>query len=263
MGIQMALRPLILFVLAFALGSYLATARGDDFRVETRVYLEKEVEPAFETLTVFSGDVVYDFVLSQGSAAAETTMVTVFDQRRGRIVLLDGERKIQTELTTQWLSEFTTKMREGRDQNEQGGALFRPVFSVTHEESAHQITMTSDGLTYRVTGEMPKDSTAAKRYRSFADWFARLNAARGGIPPFGRIELNRILNEEGLLPVRIERTLVRGRKKSQVHSEHASNWTLSNTDRRRIDQAGQMMAELPSVSPLKFWGVKTEVATAR
>ncbi len=253
----MALRPLILFVLAFALGSMLATAHGDDFRVETRVYIEKEEAPAFETLTVFAGDVAYDFVVGS-TDQVDAKIVTVFDQRRGRIVLLDGQRKIQTELTTQWLADFAAAIRDKRGENAAGTGLFTPVFSVSYEEAEQQLTMTSDDLTYRVSGETPKDPTAAERYSAFADWFARLNAARGNIPPFGRIELNRILAEKGLLPLRIERTSVRKRKKSNVHSVHSSNWTLSNTDRRRIDRAGQMMAELRSVSLQEYWGIKAD-----
>jgi len=272
MDTDMALRPLLLFVLAFALGTILASARGDDFRVETKVYQETETEAAFETLTVFSGDVVYDFVLGRNSDQVEAKIVTVFDPRHGRIVLLDADRKMQAELTTQQLADFSASIRKlATDDRE--NELFNPVFTVTFEEATSQITMTSSELTYRVEGESPKDRTAAKRYSNFADWFARLNAARGNVPPFGRIELNRILNEKGLLPVKIERTAMlpvqiegtalRKKKKSTARSEHASYWTLSNTDRRRIDHAGHLMANLRTVSLKEYWGIEADVAATQ
>jgi len=261
MGSDMALRPLILFVLAFALGSLLATARGDDFRLETKVLAENSSVPLIETLTVFSGDIVYDFVIDEQANRIESKIVTVFDQRRGRIVMLDAQRKMQTTMTTEQLMDFTTAMRK-RAGEERNGGLFNPEFTVTYEEAERRITMTSDDLTYRVTGETPTDATSAERYSRFADWYARLNAAWGNVPPFGRIELDRILAEKDLLPLEIVRTTVRDKKKSTVRSEHAANWTLSNTDRRRIDYADQLMASLREVSLKEFWGVRTE-ATAK
>ncbi len=259
MGIEMALRPLFLFVLAFALGSVLATTRGGDFRVESEVYLGSDTEPVFETLTLFAGDVVYDFALGDQSDRTESKEVTVLNKRLGRIVLLDAKRKIQTTLTTRELAKFTAAIRK-RATDEPNSGLFSPVFTVAYEEAGRQITMTSDELTYRAKGVSPKDPTAAKRYSNFADWYARLNATRGNVPPFGRIELNRVLAEKGLLPLEIERTTVLNRKKTAAHSKHSVIWTLSNTDRRRIDLAGQMMANLRPVSLKEYWGIKTEVA---
>lgn len=259
MGTEMPLRPLILFVLAFALGSLLASARGDDFRMETAIYVGGDAEPAVETLTLFAGDVVYDFQLGKQADRIKPKIVTVFDVRRGRIVMLDDHRKMQSTLTTQQLMDFSAAIRK-RAADERNSGLFNPVFTVAYEEADRQLTMTSDDLTYRVTGQSPHDPTAAQRYSSFADWYARLNAACGNVPPFGRIELNRILAEKGLLPVEIERTTVRDKKKTSVRSVHATNSTLSNTDRRRIEHADLMLANLPNVSLKVYWSLEAEVA---
>ncbi|MDP6060833.1 MAG: hypothetical protein QGH33_18140, partial [Pirellulaceae bacterium] len=138
----MALRPLFLFVLAFALGSVLATTRGGDFRVESEVYLGSDTEPVFETLTLFAGDVVYDFALGDQSDRTESKEVTVLNKRLGRIVLLDAKRKIQTTLTTRELAKFTAAIRK-RATDEPNSGLFSPVFTVAYEEAGRQITMTS------------------------------------------------------------------------------------------------------------------------
>ena len=90
----MALRALFLFILAFALGSILATAQGDDFRIENEVYTGRASKPVAETLTLFSGNFVYDFVLGDQLNGLECKEITVFDKRRGRIVLLNAERKV-------------------------------------------------------------------------------------------------------------------------------------------------------------------------
>jgi len=257
----MAFRTLFLFLLACALGSILATAQGDDFRVENEVYAGSDEKPVTETLTLFSGDVAYDFVLGDRSDGIEFKYVTVFNNRLNSIVLLDPKRKIRTTLTTHELAEFTAAIRKRADDEPNNG-LFGPVFSVTYEDAERQITMTSDKLTYRAKGVSPKDPTAAKRYRRFADWYAQLNATWGNLPPFGRIELNRILAEKGLLPLDVERTIVLNRKKTVAHSKHSVNWALSNTDRRRIEQAGEMMTNpnLRTVSLQEYWGIKTDVA---
>jgi len=255
----MALRTLFLFILAFTLGSILATAQGDDFRIENEVFRGNSTKPVAETLTLFAGDFVYDFVLGDQSDGIEYEEVTVFDNRRGRNLLLNAKRKIQTVLTTKELGQLTTAFRQ-RAANEPNGGLLAPVFTVTYEKAAQQLTMTSNALTYRVKGIATKDPTASKRYSNFADWYAQLNAVIGNLPPFGRIELNRLLAEKGLLPLEIERTIVLNRKKMTAHSEHTVIWTLSNTDRRRIERAGELMTTLRSVSLKEYWGIKTDVA---
>jgi len=108
----MALRPLILFALAFALGSLLASARGDDFRMETKVYVGSDEAPAIETLTLFSGDVVYDFVLGNQPERIDSKLVTQFDMRNGKIRLLDGAREIQSTMSTLLLMDFTGAIRK-------------------------------------------------------------------------------------------------------------------------------------------------------
>ncbi len=255
----MALRTLFLFILAFALGSMLATAQGDDFRVENEVFKGRDTKPVVETLTLFSGDFVYDFVLGDQSIGIECEEVTVFDMRRGRIMLLDAKRKIQTSLTTKELGQLTEAFRQ-RAANEPNNGLIIPIFAVVYVEAEQEITMTSNALTYRVKGFSPKDPAAAKRYSNFANWYAQLNAIIGNLPPFGRMELNRLLAEKALLPSKIERTIVLNRKKTVAHSEHSVLWTLSNTDGRRIQLAGELMTNLRKVSLQEYWGIKSQVA---
>jgi hypothetical protein len=258
MGIDMPLRPLFLFILAFVLGSMIATAQGDDFRVENEVFTGRDKKPVAETLTLFSGDFVYDFVVGDQAKGIESKEVTVFDIRRGRITLLDSSRKVQTSLTTKELQQLTDAFRK-MAANEPNGDLIIPEFLVAFDEAERRITLTSNALTYRVKGFSPKDPTAAKRYSNFADWYARLNAIIGNLPPFGRIELNRRMAENGLMPARIERTIVLNRKQTVAHSEHSVLWTLSNTDGRRIKHAGEMMSNLRKVSMKEYWRIKDQV----
>ncbi len=245
---------LALFVLQFL--ALLPTAGSivwaDDFRVETEVFLDTQSEPTVATLTIFKGHVVYDFVLG---AEPETT---IFDVARGRIVLLDPQRKVKTTLTTEKLAEFTAAIQVRGNQREKLG-LFAPNFELAEEEP-HKFTLTSPNLTYRVQGQVAKQPDAVERYRTFADWYARLNAVRPpNLPPFGRLEVNRHLAERQWLPERIERSANPGRRQ-MAHSVHVVNWLLSNTDENRLAQAARQQAEFMEVSLAQYWntGSSTE-----
>lgn len=233
----------LLLLVVLLLGS--CPVWADDFRVETELFLEKEKEAALATLTIFKGHVVYDFLLG---TEPETT---VFDVARGRIVLLDPQRKVKTTVTTEKLAEFTAAIQVRGNQKDKPG-LFAPKFEVA-EDGAQQFTLKSPELTYRVTGQVAKQSDAVERYRTFADWYARLNAIRPpNLPPFGRLELNRHLAERQWLPERIERTANSGRRQT-AHSVHLVNWILSSTDENRLAQAARQQAEFAEVSLAQYW----------
>ena len=153
-------------------------ARAGDFRVDTDVFVDRnEEKPVAETLTLFSQGVVYDFILN-GSEE-----ITVLDIRHGRIVLLDAERRVKTELTTDQLIEFSAKIKT-LSQDEKQNALFSPQFTTRFDEESGELELVSPRLTYRATGIRPKLAAAPRQFREFADWYARLNAIRpGNLPP--------------------------------------------------------------------------------
>ncbi len=231
-----------------------AAAVCEDFRVETDVFAESAQQPVTETLTLFFGDVVYDFVLT------EPRETTVFDVARGRILLLDSEKKIKAKVTTDELLTFTAGIR-ARTQDANAQQLFGSEFAGEFDTTAREAVVQGKNLSYRAQGVAPKYAVAAERYRSFADWYARLNAVRlGNPPPFGRIELNRQLFEHRLIPDEIVRTLVLpGRLRDErrtVTSRHAFTWMLSTTDRKRIEDAGTAMATYEHVTLNKYMGVE-------
>lgn len=242
------------FMLGGLLAGYLAlpeTALGQDFRVETEVLADGEKEPISESLTLFMGDVVYDFMLSPSE---ETT---IFDVRRGTLTLIDPVRGWRTSLTTAQLEELSAAMKS---RGLQGGPpdLFQPQFQTTYESDTLRLSLVSERLVYRAKGIVSRHPDGAERYRRFADWHSRLNAMRkGNIPPFGRLELNQGLAQRNLLPQEIERTVTIDRallpKTAIVKSKHTVTWLVSNTDRKRIEQAGQQLVSLTEVPPPQYW----------
>jgi hypothetical protein len=123
---------------------------------------------------------------------------------------------------------------------------------LSFDEQSDWLTLSSKVLTYRMRGSAPKQASAVETYRQFADWYARLNATRpGNLPPFARLELNKATAARGLIPEEVELTVVppnllTGRK-LVVRSHHLVNWLLSNTDRKRVDEAGKYLADFQTV----------------
>jgi hypothetical protein len=169
-------------------------------------------------------------------------------------VLLDIPRKAKTTLTTQELLQTTAAIKV-QAQELDGVFAFAadPQFKSEADGQDGWLTLSSSLLSYRAKGLKPKLTTTADAYRDFADWYARLNATRpGNLPPFPRLELNRVLAERQQVPEEVELTVEpknrwAGRK-LVVRSHHIFNWRLSNTDHKRIETAGTYMAEFQTMS---------------
>ena len=252
----------LMIYLAAALGAFAPALRGGDFRIDTEVFVgpfdkrDKENAPAVETLTIFTNGMVYDFLLT------EPREITLFDPLRGRFTLLDESRKLKTSLSTQEVLDYVFALESYATQSKDPLFAFasHPQFESQTEkveengQSLIRITLTGKPLTYSALGQRPQESEAVRPYHEFADWFARLNAARpGNLPPGARIALNQALADAGLLPLEITRTVISsgtfGReKKLEVKTRHLVNWTLSGEDRQRIDRAGTWLVEFRDVT---------------
>lgn len=226
---------------------------GQDFRVDTEVFIGDEREPAIEALTIFTGGMVYDFLLHPRE-------VTVFDPHRGRFVFLDEPRRLKSGISTQEVLQFAIDLEAHAAQSKDPLFAFaaRPKFETTVEDLLHngqpqvRIRLAGKPLEYMALGQQPQQAEAVRLYRNFADWYARLNATRAGnLPPGARLELNQALAERGLMPLQVTRTIPPNSplgKKVESTSRHLVNWSLSGEDRRRIDEVGTWMASFTSVS---------------
>ena len=141
----MDIRP-VFAVLAVVAGSLIpAAVSAEDFRVETDVFVQGDDAPVSETLTIFTGNVVYDFILNG------TEEITVFDVRRGRITLLDTERRVKTTLTTDQLMNFSRAIMTITREDEEG-AWLAPEFAVNFEEDSSTLELTSKNQQNKVAG---------------------------------------------------------------------------------------------------------------
>ncbi len=227
---------------------------GQDFRMDTDVFVGKEKQPVAQTLTLFSNSVVYDFLLS------DSREIVVLDQARGTFTLLDEKQQIQAVVTTQTALDhcFALKVHSQEIADSLFAEAASPKFTETTEERTENgqaisyVKLAGTKITYEVTGMRPKFPEAVFEYHKFADWCSRLNAMRvGNLPPEARMALNRAIAEKGMLPREITRTILSterlGNKTSEVRSRHLVNWTLSTEDQKRIERAHDAMVKFTKV----------------
>ena len=246
--------PVVLALgLALPFGA-VTTLIAQDFRVDTDVYLGGEEETFSEHLTIFYGPIVYDF------AVKGPEEITILNLREARITLLDVKRRVKTDVKTAELLDFSARIKLIGKKN-QDEELVDPEFEVRFDGEQQTLELVSRKISYRTTVAEPTDPTVATRYREFTDWYVRLNSMRpGNPPPFGRLALNRELADRKLIPTEIKRTVTLGRllaKPQRARSRHLIGMTISNTDRLRIDKAGEYLSDFKTVSPEEYMQVET------
>jgi hypothetical protein len=253
-------------ICVLALAALPAAGRGQDFRVDTELLEGTEKKPVLETLTIFTDGLVYDFVLT------EPREVVILDTQRGRFSLLDEAKQIRSSMDMQDLLDFTLALETQATQAKNPLLVFaaRPQFKTAEKtleqngQSLIELHLTGKPLEYVALGERPERAEAAKVYRHFADWYARLNATRpGNLPAGARLALNEELGRRELLPREVTRIIIPGNplaRKMEVKSKHLVNWTLSGEDRRRIERAGDWLATYRAVSYDEYRGVQRKPA---
>jgi hypothetical protein len=262
----LALRWTAALVVFFGLGGF-APGQERAFRVDSELFKDQDKMPLLQTLTIFQNGMVYDFLLTTPQE------VTVLDPQRGRITLLDEGRRVKATVTTQEVLEFTLALRTHAAQEKDPLLVFcaAPQFETTERSVEQQgqtlaeLHLTAKPLSYVALGQPPPWPQAAALYRQFADWAARLNAARpGNLPPNPRLALNEALAERGLVPLEIRRTIpatTRLGKRLELRSEHRFNWTLSGEDQKRLQRVGDMLATYALVSFQEYLKPPPQTAT--
>lgn len=236
-----------------------ATAQTTAFRVETDVFVGEEPKPVQQTLTLFSSGVAYDFSMD------EPNRVVMIDPLRNRIVLLDAEKKLQTQIE---LTQLTALMDSARNQAiaTELAVYVRDAEQVEKSGDGKTITVGKKILKYVSTLQDSKEPEFAKQYAEFADTSAMLNAWQArNPPPFARLSLNREIANLEKLPEEISRiTFLPDSGKEvpehQVRCKLHCNWRLSKDDERQLAEVGKMLVNFTTVSAQEFFSVASPVA---
>ncbi|QDT10126.1 hypothetical protein [Planctomycetes bacterium K23_9] len=201
------------------------------FVVTTTNYAVGNEQPIDRHRVVFDQSVVYDFdELTPGS-------ITVYDPNRKRIVLLNSQSKSRCVVNTDQLTKMTAEMRVSADTNKKKDQY--GISATVNSDADDRLSIQFGNVKYTTSTQPAANQNAASQFAQFADWALRLNMARKqGLPPFGRMSLNRAIATKGHIPSELMLDV----KVAQYKSVHAITPKLTNEDRKRIDEASGMIA---------------------
>ena len=220
-------------------------AAQSPFRIDTDIYLDQTKPPVKRTLTLFFEGTFYDF------EEAESGMVTVIDPARNRIVLLNRQRQIKTTLPLQNVQSTVAQARVQAD------AKITAVIESGYQTEADGRSIAvvkNDFFEYRAVTQPTPHPDIAEQYAAFADWSARLNAIfPPKLPPYLRMDLNRLLADHQAIPSEIQRRTRQGGREMLITCRLIPVWRLSHDDQARIARCGSMLAEFREVQESEYW----------
>ncbi|MFM8986882.1 MAG: hypothetical protein ACKONH_12665 [Planctomycetia bacterium] len=243
-----------------------------ELRVESELFADGGAAPVARSLTLFQGDVAWDFLeLAEPAAADEAGMrlaeIVLHDPARERVVVIDPARDVKTQIDTirlERLSVSLAKWARGADDR-----LVRwaggPDFGDGITEKDEALELVGPRVRYAVAYAAAPSTAAAATYRRFADTAILLKALMqpGGIPPFPRLALNRRIEAAGAIPAEValeidpKLALVAGRP-NRLKCVHKSHPRLLAADRRRIEDGEAHVASARAVDVAAFVAVEPE-----
>jgi hypothetical protein len=236
--------------------------RGDDFRIESKVYVADEKTPVSQNTTLFRTGIVYDYL-------ADPPRVAVFDKPHHRFVLLDALRKQKTDINAEQVLTFCAELRSLAVSGPNSFLKFcgDPKFSPELDEKSGDLIMSSEFITYKLQTMRAKTPEIGHQVREFSDWYHRLNAMtnRGSIPPFARLAVNEELDKQGLIASQVYLSIppqnILGGKPVFMRSEHAVTWGLLPRDLKKISETGNDLVNFKAVTFAEF--MQPQVATKK
>lgn len=244
----------------------LQPALAGDFRMETKVFLADQDEPAMESVTIFYNGLVYDWVRT-------TDQVAIFDLRKERFILLDIQREIRTDISMHVIDDFAYRMRNELSERSEELAKFlaNPEFNkVVDSVDPDKITFGSDWMVYEMETIRPPNLETAQQFAVFSQWYTRLNTLTNP-NLLGRMVINDQLAADGRIPVQVQFTPYRKSlfnlfnrskttpdKEHQLRAEHNFGWLISRTDKDRIDSINRFLV---SFKPVEYGQFRDGAAT--
>lgn len=213
------------------------------FRVEIDIFEGTQVKPQSQHLLLFDSGLIYDLPIGVG------TTVTFFDPSRSRVLLLHKTQRVQTSISTESLIQISAQARAaaidaGAEKSLGLNARVAPA------GTANNYSIEFADTKYSVTAQQALGEGVAAEFAAFTVWACRLNLARQvGSPPFARMTMAEFLAAEKVLPRQIALEVRRGLKTRQYRAEHLYVGRLSDLDRNKIREVGEMIT---SYEPVEF-----------
>jgi hypothetical protein len=203
-------------------------AVAEEFRIDSMVFRDGHQDAICRNTTLLIGDKSYD------QLHAAQPEVTIVDVSASQVTILDPSRQRRTQLGFDELANFV-HTASARAANSRAYVRFaaQPEFKTSFAAEKRLLELTGDQMRYRVETMAAPSSAAAAQFRTFADWTARLNTVRPGLPPAARLALNQQLFAHRHLPTVISRAvMIEPDSYQRLTSRHAYTWTLSAEDRQ-------------------------------
>lgn len=216
------------------------------FRVEIEIFEGTQVKPQSQHLLLFDSGVIYDLPIGVG------TTVTFFDPLRSRVMLLHKTQRVRTSISTESLIQISAQAR--------AAAIDAGAVKSLGLNARVAPAVTSNGFSiefgdtkYSVTSQQTLSEGVAAEFAAFTVWACRLNLARQvGSPPFARMTMAEFLAAEKVLPRQIALEVRRGLKTRIYRAEHLYVGRLSDLDRKKISEVGEMIASFEEVEFAEF-----------
>lgn len=251
-----------LWVQAMLVTATVSAGDGVVLRIETEVFVDGDQSPAARSLTLFERGVTWDFldpVTDDG--ANRIGEVILHDPARERVVVLDGQRGMKTEIRTIRLERLNVSLAKWARQSKDplirwsGGPDFGDALSVEDD----RVALEGPKASYTVLFTTGHGAEAATAYRRFADTAILLRSLMhpGGLPPFPRLAINRRVEAGEGIPSEV--TLQLSPKRGLIPTRHGTLKSVHKVhpqfideDRSRIDAAAARMGVADAVGLDEF-----------
>jgi|TARA_B110000495_G_scaffold107901_1_gene93276 hypothetical protein len=238
-----------------------ANLLGQDFRIDSQVYVSGKNLPVSENITLFSSGIIYDFQLSNG-AAADADETVIFDTRNKRFTLLNHVKETKLDLTDLQLLSIYEGVRKETKQDHRSKFLTDDPFVEDIDLSVNLVTLSTPQIEYRFSGSQPKNVLILEQYNDFLYHFTMLNVSDPTkVPPFARMEVNRSIKRLGWVPTEIEISVKQNglfRESYKAKSKHTVRYQLSEKDQEKIESIKKRWAQFKPVSLAEYRGFKKE-----
>jgi hypothetical protein len=220
-----------------------------DFRIETDVLLVDRAEPVHQSVTIFREGAAYDY------SRNEPHRITIVDPANSRIVFLDSRREVQARVNLNDLNQFMEGARKEISKSNLAEAL-SDADIVDVDQSKMRVTVGKKFCRYEAVLQKPELESAVNLYAMFANVSASINSWHSpdrSPPSFARIKLNETIQQLGLIPSEIERTIVTNKGHEQtLRSRLHVRWSISAEDQKSVDKFLAMLMVYPSLEVGEF-----------
>jgi hypothetical protein len=219
-----------------------------DFQIRIDLYSDESKPPINSLQTIFTNGLSIEFNDQQGR-------YTIVDAVKGRVTLLDKERKILLHMEMQSIETQLDRAVQLMSPEQQSAFSCDgpPV-----QEADNTFSIGNAFIRYRFTPIEVKPEIAT-RYGEFTDWVSRIYALQGPkMPPQIRLELNQLLVANSQLPSVLRRTIQYGpnaenKKSEEIVARLNVTESLSDSDRSRVAGVYKWMQEFKPASESGFF----------